>query len=345
MQLLGLRHGLDGALHMPGNVGAALLQRALAAQQPCGWYACGKVERLLAGERLVCGDERVQRGDRQVQQAARGHGREMLLHVVAGGLRGLAERAQHGREVRGKVPAEADDALLRAVCQQAQLALGRHGVGDDRTDRRRVASFALGLQHGGDQCALHASDVRLVHAGAERGSAVPAQRPGRAHVRARTLRAGGVVRHAGTDMLKAGTHDGFVQTHAQVDQAVARAGDDRIDDVRGCAVQNQDASLRGGDGVQAVRIAGAEVQRRFLALAAEQRVDAPHEGGFAHARSALEDQQAAQLRLGHQVIEAGDKALWAHRARKQCSDIAQKHPSRQELAICHRSQDMSGRRA
>ena len=52
-----------------------------------------------------------------------------------------------------------------------------------------------------------------------------------------------------------------------------------------------------------------------------------HESGFSYARAALENEHAAKILFGNQVIKAGNKALGPHSARELRSDMARKHPS------------------
>ena len=55
--------------------------------------------------------------------------------------------------------------------------------------------------------------------------------------------------------------------------------------------------MRNGHAVEAVRVAGTEVERRGLAVCAERGMHPPHERRFAHARPALENQLAPQNRI------------------------------------------------
>ena len=87
-----------------------------------------------------------------------------------------------------------------------------------------------------------------------------------------------------------------------------------------------------GGSVQAVWIAGAEIERGWFLPAAKGSMQAAHERGFAHAGAALEDDPAFQLRFGHQVIKTGDKAVRPHGAGEKRAHCAQKYPSQKRLA-------------
>ena len=61
-------------------------------------------------------------------------------------------------------------------------------------------------------------------------------------------------------------------------------------------------------------------------------MQAAHERGFAHTGAAFEDDPAFQLRLWHQVIKTGDKAVRPHGAGEKRAYCAQKYPSQKRLA-------------
>ena len=128
-------------------------------------------------------------------------------------------------------------------------------------------------------------------------------------------------------MGQARAHGRFVEAFAQIDDAVPRAGDFGVHDMRRGAVQNEQARVGDGRAVQAVGVARAEIQRGGFAVRAERGMHAAHERGFAHARPTLENQLAPQNRFVDEVVEAGDEAVRAHRAREKGSGGSQKHPS------------------
>ena len=126
-----------------------------------------------------------------------------------------------------------------------------------------------------------------------------------------------MIGHDGAQLRQTRTHGGLVEAFAEVDDGIARAGVNRIDDMRRGAVEEEQPQVRHGDGVEAVRIAGAEIERRGLAVRAERGVHAAHERRFADARPALEHDHPAEIALGEQVVKAGNEAIRAHRAGKQ----------------------------
>ena len=106
----------------------------------------------------------------------------------------------------------------------------------------------------------HAEEALCVRSALQDGGKVPRKRGGCGQTGARTAGTGGVVGHAGADRRQARAHGRFVQAFAEVDDAVPRAGNFGIDDVRRGAVQNEQPGMRNGHAVQTVRIAGTEVQ-------------------------------------------------------------------------------------
>lgn len=106
----------------------------------------------------------------------------------------------------------------------------------------------------------HAEEALCVRSALQDGGIFPRKRGGCGQTGARTAGTGGIVGHAGADRRQARAHGRFVQAFAEVDDAVPRAGNFGIDDVRRGAVQNEQPGMRNGHAVQTVRIAGTEVQ-------------------------------------------------------------------------------------
>ena len=327
MELLGLRQRGACAVQVKLNPRAPLFERTFMAQQRALREAGGKIEALFGGKLFAGGDERGERGDGQVQQPPRNEGAQVFLDAVTGGLNGGAQPTQDGRAIHAPMEQQADHARRGVFADEADFALGRKRVGDDGTDGGRGLLRRVAGEDGLNERLRHRPKARLIRGGEQRGGVRLCQRGGGGQTGAGAARTGGVIAHAGADMRQARPHGRFVQTFAQVDDAVPRAGDFGIDDMRRGAIQNQQPRVRNGHAVEAVRVAGTEIERRWLAVCAERGMHPPHERRFAYARPALENQLAPQNRIVDQVVKAGDKAVRPHRAGEKGSGGIQKHPS------------------
>ena len=260
MQFLGLRERGACAMQMELNPGAALFQRALVAQQRAPRDTGGKVEGLFGGELFARGDKGRQRRNADVEQAAGHGGAEVFFCAVSGRARGGAELPKDRRSVHAPMEEQTDDAGLRIFGNQADFALRGHRFGDDRSHARRGFGGGAGGENGLCERLCHAEEALRVRSALQDGGIFPRKRGGCGQTGARTAGTGGVVGHAGADRRQARAHGRFVQAFAEVDDAVPRAGNFGIDDVRRGAVQNEQPGMRNGHAVQTVRIAGTEVQ-------------------------------------------------------------------------------------
>ena len=145
----------------------------------------------------------------------------------------------------------------------------------------------------------------------------------------------------------------LVQIHAQIQDAVRRARDFRVHDVRGGAVQHGKANAAADHAVQGLRVAGTVQVFHHAPALFQQRADAPHEGALPDARPALEDDHAPRLAEGENVMIEAEKADGGVSARKQMTlhalasrenllgrcyagAPAQRTPGRNGAPACHR---------
>ena len=242
-------------------------------------------------------------------------------------MSGGADLTKDGGAIHPPMEQQPNDARLGIFRNEADFALGRDGIGDDGTRARYGIFGRIGCENGLNERLCHAEKPFLIRGGLQNRGIIAGQSGGGSQAGAGTAGTDGMIGHAGPDVRQARAHGGFIEAFAKVDDAVPRTGNFGIDDMRRCAVENEQAGVRHGHTVEAVWVAGTEIQGGGFAVRAKRRVDAPHEGGFADARPALENQLTPEKRIIDQMIEAGDETIRPHCAGEKGSGGIQKHPS------------------